>query len=286
MAITKLNIIDSITNIASKFNLTDDSRFSSATGYLNWLVDNVRAELIYKQYNATGVVDQVWLSDLGLLTFHEVNPPDDPNVTYCNCNISKTFIPPVVSLFGSEGGNADIGLYSVMSSCGKTGYYYLPMQTWKVIPKEHIRSKFNYYSRINTALYVNKVISSLRVIAILQNPADGYLINSTPVTTIVAGTNYIVKFGNIIYNSVPYSNNDTFTGVTGVTTFTGGGKVVLQSQQVALDLNQPYPVDAAMARLITLEILTKEFRIEASALADVENDSTDEQIKDQSIQKA
>ena len=284
--LTKQNLIDSVTNIASKFQLTDDSRFSASTGYLSFLIDTVRAELIYKQYNATGVIDQVWLSDLGLLTFHEVNAPDDPNVQYCNCNISKTFIPPVVSLFGSEGGNADLGLYSIMSSCGKTGYYYLPMQTWKVIPKEHIRSKFNYYSRINTALYVNKLISSLRVIAILQNPADGFLINSTPVTTIVTGTVYIVKFGNIIYNSVPYVNNDTFTGVVGQTTFVGNGKVVLQSQQVALDASQPYPVDGAMARLITLEILTKEFKIEASELADVENDSVDEQIKDQPIQKA
>jgi hypothetical protein len=284
--ITKGQIIDDVVAWLTKFELTDDSRFATIGTFLSWKIDQLRAEWIIRQYNQTGVIDQVWLSDLGIVKFNPVNFSDDPNVTYCQCEISKTFIPSVVSLFGYKGGNADIGLYSVMSTCGKTQYYYLPMTTWQNIPSEHIRSKFHYYQRINTAIYVNKVINSLRITAILQNPGDGYLINSAPVPSgsIVTGTTYIVKYGSVVYNSTQYLQDSTFVGVAGQTSYVGSGFVVLQSQQVALDLNQPYPIDAAMARGIVLDILTKEFKIEAAALTDNKDDQVDEQIKDQPVQ--
>jgi hypothetical protein len=279
MAITKRNISDDIINLLTRFKLTDDSRFATIDQWLSWKIDQVRAQLIIKQYNETGVLDNSWLTDLGLVGFHEVNFADDPNVTYCKCDISKTFIPSVVELASPSGGNPDLGLYSIISTCGKNEYYSYPMTTWRNIPSEHTRSKFHYYQRKNTELYVNKKVQNLLITAILNNPAEGYIISSTPVTTIATGTTYIVKFNQIVYNGTVYRPDDTFVGVASATTFSGTGKVVLQDQLTALDETQPYPVSGDMARMITLEILTKEFGIESKQITDIQNDSADDEQK-------
>lgn len=279
---TKKQIQDNIINILTKFQLSDDSRFAYISRNLSYMIDQCRETLIVAQFRTTKVIDRAWLTDLGLVDFHQVNFADDPHVTYCNCDISKTFIPPVISLYGAAG-NIDLGLYSMLSSCGTTEYYPFPMSVWRRIPSEHIRSKFNYYDRKNTELYVNKKIEQLLITAVLQNPADGYIISSNPIASgnLTAGTVYLVKFNSIVYNGIVYLKNTTFTGVTGVTTYTGAGKVVLNSQYVALDENEPYPCTGDMARLITFEILTKEFGIEEKELTDLENDSADEQTKPQ-----
>ncbi len=279
---TKKQIQDTILNILTKFELSDDSRFAYIAPQLSYLIDQVRETLIVAQFRTTKVIDRAWLTDLGLVDFHQVNFADDAHTTYCNCDISKTFIPPVISLYG-DAGNADLGLYSILSSCGKTEYYPFPMSTWRNIPSEHIRSKFHYYDRKNTELYVNKKIEQLLMSVILQNPADGYIISSNPIVSgyITAGTVYLVKFNQIVYNGVVYNKDTTFTGVVGKTTYTGSGKVVLNSQYTALDENEPYPCTGDMARAIVLEILVKEFGLEEKLVTDMENDSTDEQTKPQ-----
>ena len=285
MAITKKLIADDIINILTRFYLTDDSRFTDISLWLSFKIDQIRAQLIIKKYNETGVLDNSWLTDLGLVAFHEVNFADDPNVTYCNCDISKAFIPSVVEIAGINNGNPDLGMYSILSTCGKNEYYSYPMSTWRNIPKEHPRSLFHYYQRKNTELYVNRKVENLLITAILTNPADGYIISSLPVTTIATGTLYIVKFNQIAYNGNIYQPNDTFTGIASATTFTGTGKVVLQNQLTALDENEPYPVSADMARQITLEILTKEFGLEAKQITDIQNDSVDDEAKAQTGNK-
>ncbi len=279
---TKKQISDTIINILTKMSLTDDSRFAYIDRQLSYIIDQVRETLIVNQFRTTKVIDRAWITDLGLVEFHQVNFADDPHVTYCNCDISKTFIPPVISLYG-DAGNIDLGLYSMLSTCGTTEYYPFPMSVWRNIPSEHIRSKFTYYDRKNTELYVNRKIERLLISAVLQNPADGYIISSNPIVSgyITSGTVYLVKFNQIVYNGVVYNKNTTFTGVVGITTYTGSGKVVLNSQYTALDENEPYPCTGDMARLITLEILTKEFGIEEKELTDLENDSADEQTKPQ-----
>jgi hypothetical protein len=276
MAITKKNLIDEILIILTRFSITDDSVLDE--DYISFLIDKVRAQLIVKDYQETGVINQAWLTDLGIVAFHKVTFADDPVVNFCECDISKAFIPKPVALISPEGGNTDVGL-KIISACGKDNYYQYPIDMWRNIPSEHIRSKFRYYYRVNTALYVNKKVDNLRIIAILETPSEGYIIQSEPVTTIAAGTDYIVKNKQIVYNSTMYNPDDTFTGVAGFTTFSGTGTVYLADQLQELDETEPYPVSADMARMIVLEICTKEFKIEESQIIDVQNNSKDEQVQ-------
>lgn len=287
VAITKKSIIDSLMLLLTKFQDTDDNRVDP--DYLSYLIDKVRAQLIEKEYIDTEYIHPTWLTDLGVVDFYKVNFADDASVTYCACDISKTTIPQTISLYNGNG-NVDLGVYAIMSTCGKTKFYSRPLSTWSMLTCDHSHSKFHYFSRINSALYVNKVVKELRIIAILFNPEDGLLVNSAPVTSgnIQEGVTYLVKYKQIVYNGQIYAPGSTFIGaVTGntdadnvVTTYSGTGTVYLNSQAVQATLNAPYPVNADMARDIVIEIMTKEFGIERSILPDFKNDSKDQtQIK-------
>lgn len=274
-AITKKRLYDDILNLLSRFGLTDDSRLDR--DWISNKIDQIRAELIIAEYQQHQIIDQTWLSDMGLVSFNPVNFPDDPSITYCKSNISKAFIPNVISITSKNDADVDLGIYSLISACGTKEYTAFPISLWQTIPSEHVRSRFNYYQRINTSLYVNKNVDRLRILAVLASPEDGYLVNSLPVQSglIISGIVYKVKGGTIIYNHVAYLENSTFTGV-GVSTYTGSGTAYLNSQLQALTETQPYPVSADMARAITIEICTKEFAIEAGRFTDVRNDSADD----------
>lgn len=276
--ITKKRIMGSIINVLSRFGLTDDSRLATINNWLSYKINQVRAQLIIKSYNEDQIVDRTWLTDLSLQTLHSVNLADDPHITFCCGDVSKVFIPNVVSLRSGYDSNVDLGLFSVISARGTKEYTLFPMTTWRIIPKEHIRSKFNYYDRVNTALYINKKVTSLRILAVLENPEDGYIIQSEPIASgsLVNGTVYVVVGSQIVYNATVYQANDTFTA-TATTTYAGNGKVYLNDQLQEITNNQPYPVSADMARMIELEILTKEFGLEAQQVTDVINDSVDDQ---------
>ena len=123
-------------------------------------------------------------------------------------------------------------------------------------------------------------MDKLSFTGLLLDPADGYLINSAPVLSgaLVNGTVYLVKFGTVIYNNVVYAENTTFTA-NATATFTGNGTVYLNTQARAYRDTDPFPASGEMIRMIELEILTKEFKIEQSQLADINNDSADDAAK-------
>lgn len=283
-AITKKRMMDDVLNLLTQFSMTDDHRFATIDLWLSMKIDQIRSQLIIEQYQETGVVDYSWLTDLGMLTFYPVNFADDPAVTFCCSEISKSSIPNVVPIQPRGDANLDLGVFSIRSACGTKEYYPFPMSAWTMIPAEHVRSKFSYYSRVNTAIYVNKSVTSLKVVAVLASPEDGYIINSVtiPSGSIVTGTVYVVKNAQIVYNGVVIAPNQTFTGVTvssvPITDYTGTGNVYLNSQLVSINETQPYPVNPDMARMITLEIM-KEFGIEKGQITDILNDSVDDTQK-------
>lgn len=275
---TKKNIIDSIKNIASRFKVTDESKLDE--DWLSYKIDQVAAQLKVAQYAQTKVLDQTWLSDLGLIDLYRVNIADDINVTFCNCDVSKFTMPQVIS-FLSKDGNIDLGVYTLISACGNKQYFPKRLSMWRYTPSDHTNSMFNYYWRINSEVYINDAkVQKIRPILCLLHPEDGKLINSQNVASgdLVSGTSYIVKFGSIVYNNTPYSDGATFTA-NATTTFTGTGKVYLSSQARTYLETDPYPASGDMIRAIEIEILTKELGIEKQFVADIRNDSIDDSQK-------
>ncbi len=285
MASTKKSIVDKIFLIASRFNTPDDARLSDRL--ISNLIDTIRAQLIVEKYRLTETVDFAWLNVPFYIDFYKINVTDDPTMSFCNCDMMKSEIPPVISLTNYNASNQDVGVYSLFSACGKYAYFPRPLQMLQNIPSENTLSKFKYYARYNTTIYATGTATKLRFSPILLYPEDGFVINSAPVLTgsIVSGTVYIVKFGTVVYNAVTYYANDTFTG-TSATAFTGTGKVYLQDQVTAFEETTDYPVGGDMEREIVLEILTKEFQIEESMISELNNDNKDDQkTQKQSMQK-
>jgi hypothetical protein len=275
---SKKNIIDSIRNIATKFNVTDETRLDE--DWLSFTIDNVCAELKIKQYATTNILDPAWLSDLGLVSTHRVTIADDINASFCGCDIAKFTIPPVIS-FVSKDGNLDLGVFTMISACGTKQFYPKRLGQWRYMPKDSVSNLFKYYARINTGVYINDPnVEKVRLILCLLHPEDGKLIQSEPISSgsLVNGTVYVVKFGQIVYNGVVYSENATFTA-NATTTFTGDGKVYLNSQARAYRDVDDYPASGEMIREIILEVLTKELGIERQAVTDVRNDSKDDSQK-------
>jgi hypothetical protein len=284
MAITRKKIVDAIFILAERFSRTDESRIDE--DYLSYLVDQVRVSEILKEYNVTHVIDQNWLVDFGIYDLTRVSFADDPLVDFCECDISKAEIPEIISLTTLGDGNLDLGL-KVISACGKTSYTRESIEIWKMIPKEHVRSKFSYYQRFGNIIYVNKVEPKLRFIGIPAS-IDGLMIKKTlPIISgsVQSGYSYTVKgsTGSLIYNGTTYLPNDTFTGVLGVTTFTASGtsQLFYTNYQVPMTQNDPYPVSSHMARQIVVSILTTELKLEQQQVVDVVNDSVDDVLKGQ-----
>ena len=118
------------------------------------------------------------------------------------------------------------------------------------------------------------------MIGLLLNPLEGKIMNSAPVAngSIVSGTVYLVKYNQIIYDGVVYAPDTTFTG-TLATTYGGSGIVYLNAQVQSYKDTDPFPAPGDMIRKIELEILTKEFAIEAQAVIDIRNDGVDDAAK-------
>jgi len=278
MNTTQKSISDDIFGLLTKFQRTDENRVSDMWMFKK--INDVRAQLIVQKYSTSDMIDQEWLSELGLVDFHSVNAADDASIGYCGCNtISKAYLPQFITL-PTKSVNQDLGVQMVLSTCGKNKFYNRNMAQWKDIPAEHTYSLFNFYYRVNTAMYVNKTVSKLRIIGILANPEEGFYIKSAPISSgsIASGTVYIVRGGGIIYDSAVVADGATFTG-TSATTYAGSGKVYLYSQLTSYIETYPYPVSAEMARQITIEILTKEFNIEKAQIPDNKNDSKDDSQK-------
>lgn len=278
---TKKQIIDDILILAERFSRTDESRLDET--WIGFKVEQTRVSEILKEYNITRVIDQNWLVDFGVHSLTKVNIADDPIVDFCACDIMKAEIPEIINLTSLGDGNLDLGL-KVISACGKTNYTMYPLETWKQIPPEHIRAKFNYYQRFGTIIYVNKLVNNLRFFGIPAT-TEGLMIKKTlPVISggIKTGYSYTVKgtTGTITYNSVVYLPNQTFTGIVSITTFTASGtsQVFYTNYEVEMTDKDPYPVSAHLARQIVISILTTEFQIEKQQVVDVLNDSADDVI--------
>lgn len=284
MAASKKSTVDSILNILNRFKVTDD--LPDMTRFLSYKIDQVRAELIIKQYQepgpSQGVIDSTWLSLPFIVNFHRTNFPDNQSIDN-NCVISKATIPQTISLI-SPNGNLDLGIRSLTSMSGRTNYSYLRKTQWLYQPLDHPLSKLRYYDRYGIDLYVNDDASQLLLTALLLHPEDGYLSNSTPISSgsLVNGTVYKVVGSQIIYNNAVIAAGATFTA-NATTTFLGNGLVYLASEIESFNEMDAYPASGEMMRQIEFEILTKEFRIEKDQLTDVRNDSTDDSTKTPTI---
>jgi hypothetical protein len=278
---TRQEIIFDIIMILTKAGFTDDSRLEP--DYIGYKIDEKRAKEIRDSYNRNSLIDPMWLQDYGVIDFTEVNYADDKSFSFLDCKLAKATLPAVISFQNSLSSANNLGVYSLRSLSGREEYFFEEhsklMDILTDLPTSDPLRKFSYYTKIHNAIYAvskdqDKVPEKLRAILILERPLEGYFLTTENVTVLIVGTLYEVVAGQIIHNSIPYNEGQSFTAVD--ESFTGTGLVQYKNQKRPLNNEDPYPFSASQMEVVILKLLTQEYGIEATRIAEIRNNSQDE----------
>ena len=262
-----------IKRILERSKITDETRHDD-----EFILDKIlqyRAMIIQMRYNRIFNDDPSWWSNLGIINTETVLSSDAPDlVTTVSLTLSKIALPPAIQLKGEW---QYMNLYTVS-------------QQEKIYPISF--SKFMSYLRVNDPriqnyyhimpigehAYIYPKIDWIQGRGIIQNPLQGKVISTMmiPSGSIDVGDEYIVRVAQVLYNGVVYSPDDTFTGVAGVTTYTGNGLVYHRHSQRAVKYTDNMPIPDDMYPEIIMNILTKEYQVEATKIPDMMNDSKSE----------
>lgn len=248
----------------------DDS--SIPDKFIAQLVAKYRAIEIVMDFEKFGEINPVWIQPLGVYNTTKVNA-SDKQVNAGTICFGKVTLPPVIKF------DNDLGVYRIALSGNQSRIYPLSQDLMMLkIEGNEISNGFYFYYKIFNNYFVYPFVSSIFPNLILEDPMDGYLLTTENVITgnIVTDDSYTVGTGNIIYNSTVYNAGDIFTGLSGITTFSGGGTVKYTNNKRRLRMSDEYPIDIAMAGKVILNILTKEFNLQQQQVSDIVNDAADQ----------
>ena len=242
--------------------------------HVDFLIAKYRSIAIRQQYSKTLEIEPVWLQDQGPLPCTTVTSADDPIIPVSSVTLSRITIPTVAHLPGNS------GIYRVASATKQITYYPTTQSRFFDFVQGSYRARNNYYFRVGTSLYVNSVVDYIDPILILDDPMEGTIFdteNQQPGDLIV-GTLYVVASGTIVHNSVQYNVGQQFTAVnnTFITLTPFSGTVQLVNQVRPIKDTDPYPMGFDLWEMIMLKILTQDFKIEQSEIAEIRNDSQDQ----------
>lgn len=256
--------------IYERLKLSKDKRLLEK--HCEFLIHKYRAAVINDDYKANRQIDPATLQDFGLVEFTKVHSSDDPAVPYGTNYFGKLTIPQVVTL------PDDRGVYRVASSSKMCEHYPLMPPMFFAVPEGSIAALSRYYTRINNAIYIDHYAKEGNVILILDNPMNGFVLLTEWVTSgnIKPGVSYTVQSGQVVYNGSSYNINTSFVGVAGITTFTGTGTLKHTIQKRAMTIDDNYPLSFKMAERVLVTMFYQEFKIEASQITDIRNDSQDQ----------
>ncbi len=274
---TRREIVYDIITILTKSGHTDED--SLVEDYIGYKVDEKRAKEIRDSYNRNLIIDPMWIQDHGITDVTKINSSDDKIFDGFSCEIGKLTLPPVVSFFNSISSANNLGIYAIRSVKNYDEIYYESFNKLMGISKlsdSNVLKKYNYYTKLHNSLYFLPFKEKVRPLLILERPLDGFVISSENILpgNLEIGTQYVVMNYQIIHNSIAYNSGDIFTAVN--VSYSGAGTVQLVNQKRAMTDEDEYPMSSTMAEVVILKILTQEYKIQQSQIADIRNDSQDQ----------
>ena len=268
--------ISAVDVILRKSSMSKDSRISFPFLIDRW--NSYRASHIRESYDANMEYDTSLFQNLGTIAVTERSLQDDPTLPGNSVNIGKVTIPAIVSMVNNA------GLVSV-SGAGM-GRKYNQCHITELADRmtaENYKNEW-WFAKVGNTLFLTPFTSYINVVAILDNPLDGWVMNTEkPVsgslvytTDYQLGESYVVKSGTIIHDGVTYTVNQAFTATK--PTFTGNGVLDFVMRKRKMTINDSYPMSATMAEMVMMKILTQDFKLEKQEIADVRNNMKDEAV--------
>ena len=254
--------------ILSHSKVSKDKRFWE--GHIDFLIHKYRARAIRETFQRQGYIDPMWMQDLGVRKTTIVNSAEEREVACGNLALAKLTLPPILSL------PDDNGVVRISSTSVQKTFYRIDVERFFDIDPSSIRAKFDYYIRVASSFYFPSLPEEVRPILLLDNPMDGDFFDNTIQYQISPTLEYNVVDGVVTYNGTTYQPGQGFIGVVDIATWTGPGKVFYKEFRRRLSEDDQYPMTFQIADYISMMILTKDFAIEAKAVADIKNDNADQ----------
>lgn len=264
--------------ILQRSKVSKDSRIK-----LPFLISRIhdwRAKEIRDQWKRAGNddVNPEWIQDMGTCSFTQIKSSDDPIVPVGCTHLGKLTIPQVVSLPN------DRGVFRVSPVDKFDPYYPIEVDRFYGIVPGSVASKFKYFFRIGTSLYISPYKEDVNLLLLLLNPLDGYVILTENIQSgnliftndFQSGAIYKVIEGAIVHNGVTYIQNQTFQAVN--PDYTGNGIVQFLNQKRKMTIDDPYPMSGDLAIAVAMKIWTNDFELERKEIADIVNDAQDQMV--------
>jgi hypothetical protein len=266
---TAKEIVHSIKRILSKSVSSNDSRFSDL--HILHVFNGYREIFIEDHIGKTREVPEVLYQNFGLVNKAIVGSGDDPNVIGESVKLGKFEAPPLVAVpFGL---NHKIRSSSRQSIVNKVGLNELMLMVR--YNDETLTSNYFYAKESNSVYWFPSSIN-INFIGILQDPLKGIILMTGYVDYVEEGISYTVYDGAITYNGLSYTKGQLFSGVQGVSTFTGIGKLGYTQQKRQFGWNDQYPITGTIAQQAAINVITKDFGVEAGKNIDIDLDNLDE----------
>lgn len=266
------DLIFDVLHIATMSTVTKDTRLDEL--YILQKLNQYRAIRIPDQFRKLREINPLWIQSMEIFDITKTNSADDDNLLSTSICMGKITLPPVVAIEGN------LGLKRVGGSSGQTKWYPIDKDKfYQMYEANDFRLvMFIHYIPLGSAIYVYPYQSKGVADIIAENPLDVPVKRSEYVLTgsIATGESYTVYVAQVTYNAVVYNVGDTFTGVVGVTAFTGPGKVKYTNMFRTRTILDPYPIDLGMAEMCIMDVLTKDLNIERQQIADIVADSQDQ----------
>ena len=256
--------------------MTRDSRISFPYLIDRW--NDYRASHIRESYAANLELDTSLFQDLAAVPVTLRSLQDDPMFPSGCMNLGKASIPSVVSMVNNT------GIISV-SDLSKNRKYQMCHITELAdrMRLENYKDE-HWYAKLGNTLWVYPYRKEINVVAILNDPLEGWVINTElPVngflirrTEYQNGESYRVTGGTIIHGGTQYGFGDVFEAIE--TGWTGNGTIEFVNKKRKMTVEDPYPMSATMVKIIMVEILTIDFRLSKQQVADIGNDMKDDAL--------
>jgi len=272
---TVAEAISSVRTVLEKSRVSKDSRIKDS--FILSEINDYRAIAISEKLDRSQSIDSTVIQNMGEVKMSAVSSSDDPNVLDSKTTFGKAFVPAIIQM------TSDKGAYSVRTLSGEKAYIPTEYNKFWEIPKTgHIASCFNYFFRLGNAFYIHPYKSATKMLLILANPMDGFVVDNTVQRSgsLILATNYNaaavyeVISGTVLHNGIIQTKGSTFTAVN--KTYTGQGVVKFASQKRPMTFEDPYPMPRNMMEVIKTKIWKITFGLEKTEIADIKNDSTDQ----------
>lgn len=272
-----IDLVSDIEMVLKASRVSKDSRINRS--FIHHRMCVYAGEAMRQSHARNGTINPQWVSDLGAVAVTAISSSEVPGMIKSGYTFGKFQIPGIVAMKKNQ------GIRSIFSLMEGKEYFQLQEPEFRAMLRSDnnlISKLFNYFFHQGNYIYVYPYIDTLRVKLILEDPRNGYVMNThrpmpgelIPASDWSVGEEYIVESGSIVHNGITYNAGQFFTAQN--KNYTGNGVLMYKNKKRSVTLEDEYPMTTDIFEEVCSKIWMKDFALEKQEIADIKNDNTDQ----------